>query len=546
MQRDLRQLADTRFDVLVVGAGFYGVTTAWDAAQRGLSVAIIDKADFGGATSFNNLKTLHGGLRSLQSLNFHQARLFIRERRALARIAPHLVRPLPFVITTTRHPRRSKLLMRLGLALSDAVARDRNEGLPDPGKHLPPTRILSAEEALRLNPVVSAEGVTGGALWYDYQMESTDRVTLSFLLTAVDAGAVAANYVRATSLLLDGGRVAGVMAEDRLGGAAFPVRAAAVVNAAGPWAASLLDALPAAGRGSPPPRLSRAMNVVIRKVIDDHACGGFAQGRYLFMVPWRDVAIIGTSHDPHDGSADGLRITRWDLEAFLKDARLAFPHAQLSSSDVHLVHRGLLPMESGDASHVRLVKESRVVDHAQHGVPGLVSMFGVRYTTARHTAEQAVDAVFRALGHATPPPCRTAETPLHGASIVHMGDFLSAAAPGEVGDISAETLRRIARTYGTGYDSVLRIARNAPVLAQPLGRGCSVIGAEILYAAKQEMAFTLADAMIRRTEAGAAGHPGTDALEHAATIMAKAHGWNAARTRSEIEDVESFYRLPFE
>ena len=237
MQRDLRRLADTSFDVIVVGAGFYGVTAAWDAAQRGLSVAIIDKGDFGAATSFNNLKTLHGGLRSLQALNFTQMRLFIRERRALARILPHLVRPLPFVVPTTRNPKRSALAMRLALAVSDAVASDRNEGLSDPGTHLPDSRIVSREEALRLNPVIAPEGVTGGAVWYDYQMHSTDRVTLSFLLSAVDAGACAANYVQAQRFLQQNGRVIGVRVEDRLTSEAFAIRGTVVVNAAGPWAA---------------------------------------------------------------------------------------------------------------------------------------------------------------------------------------------------------------------------------------------------------------------------------------------------------------------
>ena len=253
MTRDLRRLADTRFDVIVVGAGFYGVTVAWDAAQRGLSVAIIDKDDFGAATSFNNLKTLHGGLRSLQSLNFRQMRLFIRERRALARILPHLVRPLPFVVATTRNPKRSALAMRVAFAITDTVARDRNEGLADPGTHLPDSQIISKEEALRLNPVVSPEGVTGGALWYDYQMLSTDRVTLSFLLSAVDAGATAANYVKANRFMREGGRVVGVRAEDRLTGEAFDVRGSVVVNAAGPWAASMLTDLPQSAQGAPPP-----------------------------------------------------------------------------------------------------------------------------------------------------------------------------------------------------------------------------------------------------------------------------------------------------
>jgi glycerol-3-phosphate dehydrogenase len=544
MQRDLRHLADTKFDVIVVGAGFYGVTAAWDAAQRGLSVAIVDKDDFGGATSFNNLKTLHGGLRSLSALNFPQMRLFIRERRALARIVPHLVRPLPFVVTTTRSLVRSTLAWRTLLAVNDVMARDRNHGLSDPGVHLPESAIVSKEEALRLNPVVAPEGVTGGAIWYDYQMLSTDRVTLSFLLSAVDAGACAANYVQVNRFLQLNGRVTGVKVEDKLTGDTFAIRSSVVVNAAGPWAANLLASLPPAARGAPPPRLSRAMNVITRKMVHDHACGGISNGRYLFMIPWRDVSIVGTSHDAHDDTADQLKVSRWDLEAFLKDAREAFPHANLTTADVQLVHRGLLPMIDGEGTHVRLMKESQVVDHAKHGLPGLVSMFGVRYTTARHTAEEAVDAVFRALGHETPPPCRTAETPLQGGSINRMDTFLRAVAQRDVDGVPPATLTRIATTYGTAYDRVLQVARGIPALAAPLGRACDVIGAEILYAARTEMALKLADALVRRTEAGAAGHPGADAVERAAAIMARAHGWDEWRTRNEIGEVESFFRLP--
>jgi glycerol-3-phosphate dehydrogenase len=544
MQRDLRRLAETKFDVIVVGAGFYGVATAWDAAQRGLSVAIIDRGDFGAATSFNNLKTLHGGLRSLATLNYPQMRLFIRERRTLARIVPHLVRPMPFVVPTTWSPFRSTLAWRLLFAANDAVARDRNEGLADPGTHLPPSRVVSKEEALRLNPLASPHGVSGGAIWYDYQMLSTDRVTLSFLLSAVDAGTCAANYVQVNRFLQQNGRVIGVRVEDTLSGEGFAVRGSVVVNAAGPWAAGLLADVPEAGRGAPPPRLSRAMNIITRKIVNDHACGGLVNGRFLFVVPWRDVSILGTSHDAHDGSADELKVSRWDLEAFLKDAREAFPLARLTADDVRLIHRGLLPMVSGEGMDVRLVKESHVIDHALHGIPGLVSMFGVRYTTARYTAQQAVDAVFRSLGHEVPPPCRTAETPLQGGSINRMDSFLRAVAQRDIDGIPQETLRRIATTYGTGYDRVLQMARDTPELSYQLGRDCDVIGAEILYAVREEMALKLSDALVRRTEAGAAGHPGRDAIERAAAIMAAARGWDERQTRIEIAEVESFFRLP--
>jgi glycerol-3-phosphate dehydrogenase len=544
MTRDLRRLADTRFDVLVVGGGFYGVTVAWDAAQRGLSVALIDKGDFGGATSFNNLKTLHGGLRSLQSLNFKQMRLFIRERRALARIVPHLVRPLPFIVPTTTAFTGRRTAWHAVLAFNDAVASDRNEGLPDPATHLPAGAIVSREEALRLNPFVSPDGVTGGAIWHDYQMLSSDRVTLSFLLSAARAGASAANYVQAHRLLREAGCVVGVEATDTRSEASFPIRASVVVNTTGPWAASLLNELPDRERGAPPPALSRAMNLVIDPLTQTHACGGKVDGRFLFVVPWGNVSIVGTSHDAHQGTADDLTVSRGDVEHFLDAARRAFPRAELSSGAVRLVHRGLLPMLSGHGSHVRLVRESRVVDHARHGLPGLVSVFSVRYTTARQTAEEAVDAVFSNLGHPTPPLCRTATTPLVGGEMPDMQRFLAEAGRQDIEGIPPDSIRRIATTYGTQSDQVFALAREAPVLREPLGRACALCGAEVLYAARHESAVTLGDALLRRTAAGVAGHPGRDAVERAAMIIGDALGWDGPRRRSEADAVERIYDAP--
>jgi glycerol-3-phosphate dehydrogenase len=544
MTRDLRRLADTRFDVLVVGGGFYGVTVAWDAAERGLSVAIIDKDDFGGATSFNNLKTLHGGLRSLQSLNFRQMRLFIRERRALARIVPHLVRPLAFVVPTTKAFTGRRTAWHAVLAFNDAVSNDRNEGLPDPATHLPAGTTVTRDEALRLNPLVSPDGVTGGAIWYDYQMVSTDRVTLSFLLSAARAGATAANYVRADRLLQQDGRVVGVEATDRRSEAAFAIRASVVVNTTGPWAASLLAGLPPREQGAPPPALSRAMNLVTRPLVGSHACGGKADGRFLFVVPWRNVSIVGTSHDAHSGTANDLRVSGKDVEHFVEAARRAFPKADLSVGDIRLVHRGLLPMVSGHDSHVRLVKESRVVDHARHGLAGLVSVFSVRFTTARQTAEEAVNAVFSNLGHRAAPLCRTATTPLVGGEIADLRGFLDEAEKRNIEGISPISARRIATTYGSELDRVLTLATEQPVLREPLGRDCDVLGAEVLYAVRHESAITLSDALLRRTAAGSAGHPGGDALERGAAIMGDALGWDLSRRRSEVDAVERIYDVP--
>ena len=543
MVRDLRRLADTRFDVLVIGAGVYGAAIAWDAVARGLSVALIDRGDFGSGTSFNSLKTLHGGLRSLQALNLEQMRRFIRERRALARIVPHLVRPLPYLIPTTHNPKRSRAVMRLALALNDMVARDRNEGVLDPALHLPAGRIVSRDEALRLNPFVAPEGVTGGAVWHDYQMVNADRVTFSFTLSAAEGGATVANYVAAESFLVQNGRVTGAQVNDVRTGSSFAVRASVVVNAAGAWAPELANTLPGGATSVPAPLLSRAMNVVLNMPAESHACGGVVDGRFLFLVPWRGVSMLGTSHDVHEGPADALGCSSADLDRFLEEGRAAFPRASLSRADVRLVHRGLLPMLSGHGSHVKLLRESAVVDHAAHGAPGLVSVHGVRYTTARFTAQQAVDAVFQSLGHATPPRCRTAQTPLFGGGMHSVAGLLKDITAHRHSDVLPATLAHLVSTYGTEYTRVLQVARETPALGAPLGRTCTITAAEIVYAARHEMALTLADALIRRTEAGSSGHPGADAVEAAATLMAAEHGWDDARRRAEIASVDNFYRL---
>jgi len=481
-------------------------------------------------------------LRSLQSLNFQQMRLFIRERRALARVAPHLVRPLPFVVPTYRHAARSRLALRAALTINELMSRDRHDGLEDPALQLPPGRVVSRDECLRLNPVIEPRGVTGGAVWYDYQMHNTDRMTLSFVLSAAEAGAVAVNYAEATTLLDDGTRVSGVTVRDAITSDTFDLRGDAVLNATGPWAAHFLRDL--RERTTPAPLLSRAMNVVTRRIPVPQACGGRAGGRYLFLMPWRDVTLVGTSHDVHANGPDALSVTRRDLEAFLTDVREAFPLANLSAADVRLVHRGLLPMVSGRDHDVKLLRESVVVDHTRDGTAGLISIFGVRYTTARHTAARAVDAVFRQRGIREPPPCRTDTTPVFGSANGRLETLLPSAGSRGTAAIPAEMLRRLAVTYGTLCNTVLQLLHEDPALAEPLGQNCPVSGAEIVYAVRHESAIRLADALIRRTEAGSAGHPGRDAIDRAAAVMCRELDWDERTARHEIAEVEAFYQLP--
>ena len=542
MTRDLRRLADTRFDLLIVGAGIYGATLAWDATQRGLSVALIDRGDFGGGTSANSMKTVHGGVRALQTLNLAQVRFFVRERRALSRIAPHLVHPLPFVIPTYSGLTRNPLTMRVVFGLYDLLSHDRNDR-PDRSHHLPHSRLVSRDECLALNPVIAPDGVTGGIVWHDCQLHNADRMVLSFVLSADAAGAVAANYVEATGWIRKGERIVGVQAADRLGAASFDIRATLVVNVAGPWADALTRDLSPAVRSGRPLGLAKQLNLVTRSITRDHALGGRAGSRFLFAAPWRDVSIVGTSQDPFEGRTDDFRVRETDVARFLMEVNQAFPAAGLTVDDVRLVHRGLLPATDGSGRF--LLRESVVRDHRADGVPGLMSVLGVRYTTARGTAERATDAAFSILGRSSP-PCRTSETPLTGGDIADVSRLLSDAADATSeteNPIDRMTRRRLARSYGSRHLDILRPMQHDPSLAAALSDSCPVTRGEILHSVRHEMAVRLADAMMRRTEAGSAEHPGRDALADAARVMGAEMGWTDAQRAREVDYAEQIYRL---
>src|SRR5262245_47720976 len=238
MIRNVARLGAHTFDLLVIGGGIYGLTIAADAAQRGLAVALIERGDFGSGNSFNHLRTIHGGLRYLQALDLARARESIRERRTLARIAPHAVRPLAFVLPLTTRVVKGPMMMRLGLWFDALVARDRNDDVPA-SLRLPAGRVLSLAEARREFPDLRDMPRTGAAVWYDYQTIEADRLTLAWACCAVAHGAVLANYVEGQSLQIEGSlgsgtrRITGARAVDRLGGATVDIAARLVVNATG-------------------------------------------------------------------------------------------------------------------------------------------------------------------------------------------------------------------------------------------------------------------------------------------------------------------------
>ena len=543
MRRDPAALAARPFDLLVIGGGIYGAIAAWDATLRGLTVALIDRGDFGGGTSFHSAKTLHGGLRALRSGDVAALRRFARERRILARRLPHLVRPLPFLMPTYRGLARNRMLLRLYFAAGDRLTRAGGAGPSGGPGGQPRSRFVSREECLRLNPLIDPSGVTGGIEWFDSQMHNSDRVTLAFVASAVEHGAMAANYVEAEAALARGGTVEGVRASDRLTGATFDVRAEVVLNAAGPWAPELIGRLAPAAGGRLCGRLSKAMNLVVRSPLGgSHAVAGPAGRRLLFVAPWRGCAIVGTSHDPYDGDAGGLALDRGEIDRFLEAVRAAFPSLPLGPGDLRLVHRGLLPAAPG-GDGTRLASRSVVVDHRRDGVRGLISMLGVRFTTARDTAERAVNLVTQQVARSCG-RCRSASAPLVGGDLTDYGAFLRDAVLSVDDPVPVPDRERVARAYGTRHQAVLDLLRAAPDDRARLGAACAVTAGEVRYAVREEMAVRLSDALLRRTEAGSAGHPGDDAVAAAAGVMAAELGWTAERTASEVDALRRVYQLP--
>jgi glycerol-3-phosphate dehydrogenase len=529
MIRDLDRLAERTFDVLVVGGGIYGLTVAYDAAQRGLAVGLIERDDFGSGATFNHLRTIHGGLRYLQSFNLRRARESVRERRTIARIAPHAVEPLPFALPLYRSLARGKLAMRAGFLLDRIVSAGRNRGVA-PTHRLPGGRVYSRSGAISRFPGLKRQGLTGAAVWHDYVTLEPDRLTFSWALAAHEHGAVLANHVEALAVVREGGKAAGVRANDVLSGRSFDISARLVVNATGGAVDRLLQSV---GLSARVPML-KAMNLVTRRDAGEEALGGRgASGRNLFMVPWRERAVFGTWESDQRCDPDDTAISKRDVAAFIADLNGAFPALDLTLADITLVHRGLVPAVVRDGK-ARLQSHDRIQDHAADGVDGLLTVSGVKYTTARAVAERVVDAIRAKLGKGSV-PSRTATAVLPGGSIRDVGLAIAEARREHDEGLPTDTIPHLIAAYGSRFRDVLEIADKHPELRKRVARDSPVIGAELVLAVRSEMAVTLADAMVRRTPLGALGYPGDEVAARAAEIVGVELRWSEERRRSEIE-----------
>ncbi len=496
MKRDIKALSASQFDLLIIGAGIHGVAAAWAAARRGLSVALIEKEDFGGATSANSLKVIHGGLRYLQHLNIRRMRESISARARFLRMAPELVVPRSFLMPTFGTGTRSKLVMKIAMGMNDIISADRNNGVRA-DRRLPNCYVISRGELFKNLPQLDRPEFTGAAVWHDGFAENTDRLNLAFVLTAANAGAVVANYVRAEKLVVENRIATGVEAVDALSGAQITIRARQIINAAGPWFHTVK------------PELQRtwvkAYNLIVRKkwfgefglalesASDFHDPDAVVQRgkRNLFFVPWRDGTMIGTQYRFFPDDPDKRGITADEIAEFVREVNLMYPALDLKNEDVTLVHIGIMPALPGAAANAQPDKHSDIIDHEKAGGPrGLISIKGVKYTTGLSVGEDAAMLASEKLGR---------------------------------------TWRELADEL-TGAE-------------MPKTTKEKIVADEIVHAVRDEMACKLADVILRRTALGSFEFPGDAVLKSCADIMGRELGWDGKKIDAEIEDTRRIYRM---
>ncbi len=535
MQRDLPRLSSDDFDVLIVGGGATGAFAARDAALRGLSVALVEARDFASATSAHNSKLAHGGLRYLRNLEISLVRESLRERLGLMRMAPHLVRPLPFLLPLYGAGLIERAKLKAGLTLYDLLSYDRNR-LEDPAQHLPGHRWLSPKAALEREPVLAAEGFEGAFEYTDAQMYSPERIVLENLLDATAQGAAIANYVRAEKLLLRDGKVEGCTARDALTGAGFDIRARTVVVAAGPWADLFLEQ--ATGEAAAH-RLVRSKGIhLLVPQISNAALTIEAGSGHLFALPWRGHTLLATTDTPFTGDPASVAVTESDIEGFLATFRKYLPAASLARGRVEFFYAGLRPLVSdGGKDSYNVSRRAELVDHGSEGGPdGLFSALGGKYTTSRDLAETVTDALVTKLAKKTA-PCATATTPLPGGRFERFEEMVKGFQKTWPG---ISSLRNMAHMLGARLPEALRGARLTDLVT--LGPSGDT-PAQVRFALEQEMAITLEDMVMRRTAIGQFGKPDAAVLEKVAALMAAHLGWNDEKKATEIASLDHLYRV---
>ncbi len=396
IERNIEAAAAKKYDLIIVGAGIYGVALAWSASRLGLHTLLVERDDFGGATTFNHLRTVHGGLRYLQSMDIPRFFESVNERRWFMKMFPGLVRPLPCLMPLYGNGPYRPSVFRIALGLNDLLSRKRNMDVPAE-QQLGRAYVVSAAEVVRRFPFVDQKNLKGGAVWYDGGMPDPQLVLMALLGRACEQGVTALNYLQGERLLVTDNTVCGLCCKDSETGAEYDFHSDIVINAAGPWCREFAASFDRDNEELF--RYSIAWNVLFnRPALSDHSLAIKAKrpgSRMYFVHGFNGRIMGGTIHAPLSGVCDNPMPAATEVAAYIDDLNLAVPALHLTMDDVLQVYAGILPVQRQGTD--KLAVREVIYNHGASGGPqGAWSVSGVKFTTARLVAEKVLAQVFPA------------------------------------------------------------------------------------------------------------------------------------------------------
>jgi len=545
MKRFIEDYKGRHYDIIVIGGGITGACIAYDAASRGLSVAMVEKGDFSGATSASTSKLIHGGMRYLANMEVGLVRESLKERRVLENIAPNFVYPFPMMMLhNNKHLKNNRWFVKCGLELYDVLAFDKARTW-DASKKIPNHKTISRKKVIEKQPNVKKGGLTGASLFYDCISIFPERLTLAFIKSAGAYGAHVSNYTKAQGFLIDKqNKVTGVRVHDLINNKGHEITSTVTINCGGPWADIVLGM---AGQDYQPERLRRSegIHIITRGLINDTSVvGSMTQGgRHIFLVPWRGHTLIGTTDKEYIGSPDEYRVKRSSITELIDDVNACFDVEKITIDDVLHTYGGLRPLvEDQTEETYTSSRKYEIYDNAPDGLDGLITVEGGKYTTSRNLAQNVMNIVWKKLPEKAFGHTITDRIYLKGSEIRDMNRFINSLKQ-DRSDFKQETTEYLGRNYGTESGEVFAIADKDKTLAETLNSDGEIM-AQVVYAAKNEMALKLSDIVLRRTGIATLGNPGEQTLRKVANVAGKVLGWNKKRIGIELAETIRLLEIP--
>jgi glycerol-3-phosphate dehydrogenase len=522
-----RELTDSDYDVVIIGGGMAGAGAARDLALRGLSVALLDKGDFASGTTSRSSKLVHGGLRYLELFDFGLVRESLRERETLRQLAPHLVRPLPFLVPIYRDSSRGLIKVRIGLRLYDWLT---------PGRRRERARVLKPVDALSLEPGIGAEELRGAGYYFDDLLVFPERLCLENVLAAGRRGALAWNYADVEELVRNReGRLNGVRVRDLLSGRVATLRARVVVNATGPWVDLIRERAGIQEHGRHIVRRTKGIHCLLPRLTEHAVYHSTSDERMIFVIPWREFSLVGTTDTDFEGDLDRLFATREEVAYLLAEVRKALPDPRVTPEHVAYTYAGVRPLSYEEGKAASAVSRAHKVVAEEGG--RFLSITGTKLTCFRSLAAHLGDQVMRTLGRKG--ASRTGQVTLDGADEdvgrVQAHTWLDVSPEIATSGLPRQTLEALVATYGRAYGRVIELAGKVPGGMERLCPQNPDIVAQLHLAVQDELAVSLQDVLLRRTGIGASACQGLDCAESIAQRLVPLLGWSPRRLGAELD-----------